>query len=370
MIANDDGREGPERGVTTERIMLGLLLAGVAYGCIAILLPFLSAIVWAAILTFTTWPLYKRLRQRLRPSLAALTMMLCSAVAILVPLALLASAGVTDVPETIAYLNGMLIEIARSRPAPSWLGHVPLVGGQMVNAYRHWSQDLGALSQTLQPYAGAIAQYILTVLLKIASGLLEVGVALFVALFFWINGDALGRTLVAVLERIAGDYARRLITIIGATIRGTVYGILGTAIVQGVLTGIGFVIVGVPSPVLLAGVAAFLAVFPIGAPLVWIPAAIWLALTHHLGRGLFLAGYGVLFISGADHLIRPIFISRGAQLPYLLTVLGVLGGVVTFGGLGIFLGPVLLGVGFTLTAEFASGRRNGTQAQTDDLLTS
>ncbi len=107
--------------------------------------------------------------------------------------------------------------------------------------------------------------------------------------------------------------------------------------------------------VILGGVAAFLAVFPVGAPLVWIPAAVWLFVTHHQLKGILLILYGVIFISGADHLIRPLFIARGSKLPYLLTVLGVIGGLLAFGGVGIFLGPVLLAIGFTLTMEFAQG---------------
>jgi len=135
-----------------------------------------------------------------------------------------------------------------------------------------------------------------------------------------------------------------------------VYGILGTALVQGFLTAFGLWVSGVPRPVLLGAVAGFLAVLPIGAPLVWIPAAAWLLSTGHTGWGIFLVIYGITAISGADHLIRPVFIARGAQLPFLLTVLGVLGGALAFGLLGIFLGPVLLGVGFTLVVEFADAR--------------
>jgi predicted PurR-regulated permease PerM len=125
--------------------------------------------------------------------------------------------------------------------------------------------------------------------------------------------------------------------------------------VQGILTAFGLWISGVPRPVLLGSVAGLLAVLPIGAPLVWIPASIWLLWGGHLGWGIFLAIYGVGAISGSDSLIRPWFISRGAQLPFLLTVLGVLGGAVAFGLLGIFLGPVLLGIGFTLVNEWARG---------------
>ena len=135
--------------------------------------------------------------------------------------------------------------------------------------------------------------------------------------------------------------------------RGVVYGILLTAIVQGMLTAFGLWLSGVPRPVLLGAVAGFLSVLPIGAPVVWIPAALWLMGSGHLGWGIFLAVYGVVAVSGADSVIRPWFIARGAQLPFLLTVLGVLGGAIAFGLLGIFLGPVLLGIGYTLVNEWA-----------------
>jgi predicted PurR-regulated permease PerM len=94
-------------------------------------------------------------------------------------------------------------------------------------------------------------------------------------------------------------------------------------------------------------------VLPIGAPVVWVPSALWLMSSGHLGWGIFLAVYGVVAVSGADSVIRPWFIARGAQLPFLLTVLGVLGGAIAFGLLGIFLGPVLLGIGYTLVNEWS-----------------
>jgi predicted PurR-regulated permease PerM len=179
--------------------------------------------------------------------------------------------------------------------------------------------------------------------------------ALFVAFFFYVYGDPIAGRLSLLLHRIAGVQAERLIIVTGATVRGVVYGILGTAVVQGILTAFGLWLSGVPRPVLLGAVAGLLSVLPIGAPVIWIPAAIWLMSSGHLGWGIFLAVYGIGAISGSDSLIRPWFISRGAQLPFLLTVLGVLGGALAFGLLGIFLGPVLLGVGYTLVNEWARG---------------
>ncbi len=340
--------------MTTERIMMALLLGAVAAGCVLVLQPFFSAILWAAILVFATWPVFVRVRTHVGRFPAAILMTLMTALLVVLPLGLVASAGVADAPGVVHAAMG-LAAIGLPEP-PRWIARVPLVGHQLAETLHRWSVDLGQVGATVQPYIGTIAGRVLAVLVQIASGLLQLVLALFIGFFFWISGDALGGTLSAIIRRITGAYADRLLGVAGSTVRGTVYGILGTAIVQGILTGIGFTIAGVPSPVLFGGIAAFVAVLPIGAPLVWIPAAIWLAMSHHLGWGIFLAAWGVLAISGADHVIRPVFIARGAQLPYLLTLLGVLGGVLAFGGLGIFLGPVLLGLGFTLVVEFASGQ--------------
>ena len=159
--------------------------------------------------------------------------------------------------------------------------------------------------------------------------------------------------LKALIRRIAGEQADRLIAVTGLTVRGTVYGILGTAAVQGVLTFVGLWVTGVPRAGLLALVAGSLSVLPIGAPVIWIPASLWLLASGKTAMGILLGCYGLLFITGSDHVIRPYFIARGAHLPFLLTVLGVLGGALAFGLLGIFLGPVLLGVGYTLINEWA-----------------
>ena len=336
-----------------ERIMMGLLLGGVATGCVVVLYPFFSAILWAAILVFTTWPVYSRLRTRVGRFPAAILMMIVTALLVVLPIGLVASAGVADAPGLMRAATS-LVALGLPEP-PHWVARVPFIGHQLTETLQRWSADLNQVGATVQPYIGTIVGRVLAVLVQLAGGLLQLVLALFIGFFFWVNGDALGGTLTAIIRRIAGSYANRLLNVAGNTVRGTVYGILGTAIVQGILTGIGFYVAGVPSPVLFGGIAAFVAVLPIGAPLVWVPAALWLALSHHLGWGIFLGLYGVVAISGADHVIRPVFIARGAQLPYLLTVLGVLGGVLGFGGLGIFLGPVLLGLGYTLAVEFAAG---------------
>ena len=351
--------------MTAERVLMGLLLGAVAVGCILVLYPFFSALLWAAILVYTTWPVCEWLRThlRLRPGAAAGLMVTLTAVVVVLPLALTAPGSAGDVN----HLRGVIEDaLRRGLPnAPAWVFDVPLLGPYLGAIWDHWAADITAMLEALRPYFGIVLEGGLNLLLGIANGVLMFVLALFVAFFFYLYGDPLAQWLRLALQRIAGERADRLIDVTGATVRGVVYGILGTAVVQGILTAFGLWLTGVPRPVLLAAVAGFLSVLPIGAPLVWIPAALWLMASGHLGAGIFLGVYGVLAISGADSVIRPWFIARGAQLPFLLTVLGVLGGVLAFGLLGIFLGPALLGIGYTLVTEWARTTRAAEIAGSD-----
>ncbi len=344
--------------MTIERVLLVLLLAAVALGCGLVLYPFLASVLWAAILVFTTWPVFQWMRARLRmgPVLAAMAMALLTALVVLLPLALLASDGVADLDALRASVEDLLA--AGLPQAPPWLAGLPSVGPSLGRLWNGWAADLGVMASFFRPWFGLIAENGLAVLLGIADGIVRFTLALFIAFFFWVSGAALGLHLRAVLHRIVGARADDLIRVTGNVVRGTVYGILGTAIVQGILTAFGLWLVGVPRPVLLGALASIVSVLPIGAPLIWLPAAAWLLVDGETAHGVFLLVYGMVAVSGADHTIRPYFIARGAHLPFLLTVMGVLGGVLQFGLLGIFLGPVLLGTGFSIVVEFSrSGDR-------------
>ena len=339
--------------MTIERLLMGLLLGGIAIGCIDVLYPFLSAILWAAILAFTTWPVYVWLRAHLRlgHSGTALLMVTIVAVVVVLPLALAAPDGASDAK----HLNQLLQSaLAAGLPqAPDWVGQVPIVGNTFADLWNTWTADLDAMVAFFRPYFGIVAEVGLSLLLGLANGVLGFVLALIVAFFFFAAGDRFASVLTALLMRIAGSRAPRLIEVTGNTVRGVVFGILGTAVAQGILTTFGLWLAGMPRPLLLGVVAGGLAVLPVGAPVVWIPSALWLMAAGHMWRGLFLFAYGLIGVSGADSIMRPYFIARGAQLPFLLTLLGVLGGALKFGLLGVFVGPVLLGVGFTLVHEWA-----------------
>ncbi len=330
-----------------------LLLGGVAIGCLVVLYPFISALLWAAILAYTTWPLYRQVRARLRLGRAggAVVMVASTAIMVVLPLALAAPGSAEDVAQIERAVQEAL---AAGLPgAPRWLYEVPAIGPTVGGLWDGWAADLTVMVSFFRPYFGIAAQFGLQLLLGLANGVLLFLLALFVAFFVYASGERLASRLTLIVHRIAGPQAERLIAVTGATVRGVVYGILGTAVVQGALTAIGLYVCGVPRAALFGVIAGGLAVLPVGPPLVWFPAALWLMASDRMGFGIGLMIYGVVVVGGADTLVRPFFIARGAQLPFLLTMLGVLGGALAFGLLGVFLGPVLLGIGYALVNEWA-----------------
>src|SRR6266513_672958 len=151
------------------------------------------------------------------------------------------------------------------------------------------------------------------------------------------DGESVAEQLGVITERIAGERGQRLLTLGGSTLRGVVYGILGTALVQAVMTGIGYMIAGVPGAGMLALLTFFLSVVPIGPPLIWVPAALWLFHEGSTGWAVFMLLWGV-GVSSVDNVVKPWLISQGSDMPFLLIFFGVLGGALTFGYVGVFRG--------------------------------
>ena len=347
-------RRIPPEGFTPAAL-LGLLAAlALAVGCLLVLWPFLSSLLWAAILVYSTWPAYRMLRERtgMSPGWAAGVMVLAEFLLIGLPL-------VFATPTRREDIEGLrhAVETFLTQGMPglgTWLGNLPLVGSFLAEHLEGVDFGLSGLTDMLGPYAGTLAQNALAVLLAVLSGIAELLVAIFLAFFLYRDGPSIAQRSEAALERLAGDRTRHLVALTGDVTRGVVYGLLGTAVVQGLMTAFGLWISGVPRPVLLGVVAGCISIMPIGAPVVWIPATLWLFSQGSTGWAIFLGLYGAFGISSADNVIRPWLISRGADLPLLLTLLGALGGVFAFGFLGLFLGPVLLAVGFTLLRDWAT----------------
>lgn len=157
------------------------------------------------------------------------------------------------------------------------------------------------------------------------------------------------------MRRVAGERAEYLLALAGSTVKGVVYGILGTALVQAVLAGFGFWMAGVPAPALLGLVTFFLSVVPGGPVIVWLPAAIWLYQGGSTGWAIFVVIWGLLVVGMADNVIKPILIGKNSDMPLILVMLGILGGAFAFGFLGVFIGPTLLAVAYTVLHDWTIG---------------
>ncbi|WP_431281252.1 AI-2E family transporter [Humitalea sp. 24SJ18S-53] len=333
------------------RIIGFAALVALGVGCLLVLKPFVSALLWAAILVFSTWPAFLLLRDRARlgPTGAATAMVVAEFLLIGLPLLLVAPTDRASIESLQAAVQGM---VGRGLPDFNWIAAIPLVGETLHTTWASWQRDLSGLAEAVQPYAGTIAQAALSVLLTVLSGIAELLVAIALAFFFYRDGPAIATQARRLSDRLAGPASLRLFKLTGDVTRGVVYGLLGTALVQGLMTTFGLWIAGVPQPVLLGFITGVISILPVGAPLVWIPATLWLLGQGSIGWGIFMGLYGALGISSVDNFIRPWLISRGADLPLLLTLLGALGGVFAFGFLGLFLGPVLLAVGYTLLRDW------------------
>ncbi len=350
--------------LSTPRILGLIALLILVFGCFLVLRPFLSALLWAAILVWSTWPAYRVLRERLKlsPGLAAFVMVLAAFLLLGLPLVYATPTRREDIEGLRDAVEGLLTQGLPG--VGDWLGQVPMVGPWLQSWWLQFDFGFSPLLDLVRPYAGTVAQTLLSLLLAVLSGIAEVLLAIFLAFFLYRDGPAIAARAQTALAKLSGGGAqtRHLLELTGDVTRGVVFGLLGTAVAQGILTFIGLWIAGVPRPVLFGVIAGVISILPVGAPLVWIPATLWLVSQGETGWAVFLGLYGAFGISSADNVIRPWLIARGADLPLLLTLLGALGGVFAFGFLGLFLGPVLLAVGYSLLKDWAEEHPRPTAA--------
>ena len=239
---------------------------------------------------------------------------------------------------------------------PAWLAKVPVVGQQATERWQVLATDSAKLLEATKRFIEPVASLLLIASVAIGRGLFQLALSIFIAFFLFRDGLAIGERLTAGVQRIGGERGMHLLEVAGNTVRGVVYGILGTGLVQALMAGIGFFIAGVPGAALLALLTFFVSVVPVGPPLVWIPAALWLFYQGSTGWGIFMLAWGVL-VSSVDNVVKPWLISQGSDLPFILIFFGVLGGALVFGFIGVFIGPTLLAVGYRLVEEWAALNR-------------
>ncbi|WP_194270208.1 AI-2E family transporter [Candidatus Methylospira mobilis] len=333
--------------------MIAVLIAG----CFAVLRPFLSAILWAVILSFSTWPVYQWVVRSVAggKTVASGLMVLLIAVVMIVPLVLLGTSLADNITALVEMVRHVLSE-GLPRP-PAWLIRLPVVG---VHMYGQWQAMEGSgviLTEKLMRYLLPLRDWALHSAANLGGGIVYLSLSVFIAFFLYRDGESLSARLEALSARIGGKQALGLMRIAENTIKSVVYGIIGTALAQGFLAGIGFWVAAIPGALLLGVLTSLLSIIPAGPPFIWMPAAIWLLERNETGWAVFIALWGCGVVSGVDNILKPYFISKGSRLPFILVFLGVMGGVIAFGLIGVFLGPTLLAIAFTLLQEWSSGKK-------------
>jgi predicted PurR-regulated permease PerM len=338
-----------------ERLLGLALLALILIGSVVIILPVLQGLVLALIFAVSTWGLFLRLEDALkqRTALAATVLTLVFAVLFLVPLVI---TGISIAEEVPRLLSGIREVIESGPPAPPvWLHDMPFVGPRLEAAWINLLGDANALVHAAWPYIGKAADFVGSTAAQMGAATLQILVALLILFFLYRDGRPLSRRAHIMVRKISGEYGIRLLHVATATMRSVVYGILGAAVIQGVLAMFGLWISGVPGYLFLGVACILLAMIPIGLiMLVLLPAAGWLFYSGSSGWGTFLLLWSLLVVAQVDNFIRPVLISRGANLPVVVILIGIIGGLAVGGILGIFVGATLLGVLYTVVREWSA----------------
>lgn len=330
-------------------LVTAALLAGALF---VIVRPFLEAILWSMLLAFLLSPAQRALTGLLgeRAPLAAILLTVLTAVVLIAPGPLLAVAFARQAKELFA--RGQKLVAESGIAGAGDLLEIPLVSRVI-----RWAETMTPVSaDQIHDWLASGAQALLQGLVAVSSAfvvgalnaLVGLVITLFLLFFFLRDGDRMVATAVGLIPMGAARRSQ-LVDHIAAVIRAVVFGSLLTALVQGLLVGVGFALVGLPSPVVFGAVAAVAALVPlIGTALVWVPAAGVLFLQGRWVAGLFLLGWSVAVVSSADNVVRPLFISGRAQISTLPVFLGLLGGVSAFGPIGLVVGPVVVALTLAL----------------------
>jgi predicted PurR-regulated permease PerM len=333
----------------TRTTLAVLFIGGLIGASLFILWPFIGPTIWATMVVVSTWPLMRRVQARLwgRRSLAVLVMSLGLLLLFVVPLTLAIGTIVGNV-DRIAGWAQMVTTYELPKTPPAWLSDVPMVGSGILRA---WEQAAAAgltgLMAKLTPYAGNLTRWFVAEVGSVGFLFVQFLMTLAVASVLYATGDDAAALVRRFARRLAGERGDGAVRLAAGAIRGVALGVGVTAIVQSVLGGIGLAIVGVPFAGLLTAVMFMLCIAQIGPVLVLLPATIWIFWTGDTGWGVFLLVW-TLVVGTLDNVLRPMLIRMGADLPLLLIFAGVIGGLFAFGLVGIFVGPVVLAVAYTL----------------------
>lgn len=341
-----------ERTKIFENVATISIVALLVLGSVLVVLPFLPAALWAIILAVSSWPIFIWLEQRLggRSSLAAALITVLFTAIFVAPLVFAGVKMASELSRITLFVQNTLQ--SGLPPLPEWLLNLPFVGKRIAEKWSDLSIHTPTITATIEPNLKKLADILLSAGAGIGKAMFIVSMSLLILFFILKEGHAIAEALERVARRLAGEQGYRLLLLAGATMSSVVYGVLGAALIQGILATFGFWLAGVPGYLFLGIAVGIIALIPVGlTAIILLPAAGWLFYSGSTGWGVFMLVWSVV-VGNVDNLIRPAVISRGANLPFGVVLLGILGGVASGGILGLFIGATILGVTYTLFREW------------------
>lgn len=344
-----------DRSPDITRIVLFVLVVGILLaGSVWTLLPFLSGLLWATTIAVATWPTLLQLERFAggRRWLAVGIMTLLVLLVFIVPFALAISALLDAAHQSPTVINAFLTH-GLDQP-PKWIADIPLIGDQV--AARWQTVAAGgpeALAAVVQPYTRSAAAWAIAATGGVGSTIVLIFLTVLLLTILYAHGETAARGVVAFAHRLGGETGERTVRLAGQAIRSVALGVVVTALVQSLLAGIGLWCCGVPYPGLLTAIAFILGIAQLGPFLVLAPSVGWLYWTGNTGWATVLLIWS-LPVGTLDNILRPILIRRGVELPLLLIIAGVIGGLIRFGMVGLFVGPVVLAATYTLAKDWVA----------------
>lgn len=329
-------------------LLAALCILGLIGLSLWVLRPFLAAGVWAVMIVVATWPMFIKLEAHLagRRSRAIAVMTVGMVLLVVLPM-WLAVDTIAEHAEQLTAWGVALIEDGLPNP-PSWLGNLPVLGDGLAGFWRRLAQGgSGGLMAKVAPYWADSGKWLLAQIGGLGGMLIQLGLIVILSGVFYAGGESGATFALRLGRRLAGERGAHSIILAGQAVRGVALGVGVTAIVQTVLGGIGLAIVGIPFASLLSALMLIFCIAQLGPMLVLLPAVGWMYWMGESGWASFLLVWS-LIVGTLDNFLRPVLIKRGADLPLLLIFAGVIGGMLGFGLIGIFVGPVVLAVTYTL----------------------
>ncbi len=331
-----------------QRTLGVLVIAGLIGTSLWILKPFLPAIIWATTLVIATWPIMRGLQDKLWGSraLAVTIMTVALLLVFVVPFWLAIGTIVRHSDKVLGWTE--VISTAHVPPPPAWLADVPLVGDRLTEA---WAQvaasEAPELMQKIRPYAGRLTNWFIGAVGSFGLVLMQFLLTVIICAILYASGERAASYVTRFGIRLAGARGPQAVTLAGQAIRGVALGVVVTAFIQSAIGAGALIITGVPYASILSALLFMLCIAQLGPALILVPAVVWMYANGATAAATLLLVLSLIAI-GIDNILRPVLIRRGVDLPLLLILSGVIGGLMAFGLIGIFLGPTLLAVTYTL----------------------